>query len=121
MASWFHGKLDIAVEWRANDMPSYEHKKLIERIAPLVTLPTNNEQYRAWTTTQPHLALLLENAEEDELIIYASGPHAFVHAVVIDENSLTPLDHDDLLNWNSDPYSSLASYVWGRRKRRCLY
>ena len=94
-------------------MPSYEHKKLIERIAPLVTVPTNNEQYRAWTTAQPQLALLLENAEEDELIIYASGPHAFVHAVVIDENRLTPLDRDDLLNWNSYPYSSLASYVWG--------
>ena len=39
MESWFHGKLDIAVEWRANDMPSYEHKKLIERIAPLVVQP----------------------------------------------------------------------------------
>lgn len=93
-------------------MPSYEHKKLIERIAPLVTVPTN-EQYRAWTIAQPQLALLLENAKEDELIIHAVGPHIFVHAVVVDENSLTPLDHDDLLNWNSDPYSSVASYVWG--------
>ena len=94
-------------------MPSYEHKKLIERLAPLVTVPTNNGQYRAWTTTQPQLALLLENAEEDELIIHAGGPHIFVRAVVVDEKRLTPLDHDDLLNWNSHPYSYLASYVWG--------
>ena len=94
-------------------MPSYEHKKLIERLAPLVAVPTNNEQYRAWTTTQPQLALLLENAEEDELIIHAVGSHIFVRAVVVDEDSLTPLDHDDLLDWNSHPYSSLASYVWG--------
>ena len=54
-------------------MPSYEHKKLVERIEQINKLPDDPEEYADWIKAGTHLSLLQNNAEEDELIIYAGG------------------------------------------------
>ena len=96
-----------------NLMPSYEHKKLIERISQLDELSEAAAEYAIWIKAYGHLTLLRDNGKEDELIIYASGNYTLIHTVVASEDSLSYLNKDDLLHWSSDPFSSCASYVWG--------
>ncbi len=91
-------------------MPSYEHKKLIERIALLDKVPEDPAEYKPWIKADGHLELLLDNAKEEELIIYGCGDHTFIHAVVVREENLSPLDKRDLLRWSGNPFNPCASY-----------
>ena len=93
-------------------MPSYEHNKLIERIAQIDTVPDDADAYGNWIKAEGHLALLQDNAQENELAIYASGDYTFIHAAVISEDKLSLLTQDDLLQWQGHPFSPSASYVY---------
>ena len=92
-------------------MPSYEHNKLIERISQIDKLPEDPAKYETWIKADAHLSFLQSNAEEDELIIYSLGKYTFIHAVVVSQKSLFPLDQDDLLGWNGNPFSLCAGYA----------
>jgi hypothetical protein len=94
-------------------LPSFAHKKLIERIARLDETPSDTATYVNWIKAGGHLALLRENADEDELIVYGSGDYTFVHAVVVSNDKLSPINKDDLLRWSCNPYDSIAGYVSG--------
>lgn len=94
-------------------MPSYAHKKLIERIAFLGKAPEDPEEYTIWIKADGHLDLLRDNAKEDELIIYGSGIYTFIHAVVANEQELAVLDQDTLLGWNGHPRFPRTGYSWG--------
>ena len=94
-------------------MPSFAHKKLVERIARLDETPSDPAGYANWIKADGHLSLLRENAVEDELIIYAAGDYTFVHAAVVSNDGLSPIDANDLLGWSCNPYDPVASYVTG--------
>lgn len=94
-------------------MRNYEHDKLIDRISKLDCPPYDNTEYAKWIAAGMHLDLLEDNAEEDEVIVYACDKYAFIHAVAVDESAIDPLDINDLLGWSGNPFSSVASYVWG--------
>ena len=94
-------------------MSNFEHKMLVERISELNRPPVEQTEFAAWIAADKHLDLLVENAKEEEVIIYACGKHTFIHAVVLSEERLEPPDIDDLLGWNGNPFASAASYVWG--------
>ena len=91
-------------------MPSYEHSQLVERIKRLDELPENETEYANWIKAEGHLALLRDNAKENELIIYGSGDYTFIRTVFVSEGSISPLEKDDLLHWCFHPNASLASY-----------
>jgi hypothetical protein len=93
-------------------LPSFAHKKLIERIARLDETPDDPAAYADWFKSGGHLSLLRDNADE-ELIVYASGDYTFFHAAVISNDKLSPVNKDDLLRWSCNPYQPLASYVSG--------
>ena len=92
-------------------MSSFTHQKLIERIVEADTLPEETGQYEDWVRAGKHIALLRENANEEELIVYAGGEYTFVHSLVVEEDRLTPVNQNDLLHWSSSPFVSCASYV----------
>jgi hypothetical protein len=94
-------------------LPSFAHKKLIERIARLDEAPGDTAAYANWIKAGAHLSLLRENADEHELIVYASGGYTFIHAVVVSNDKLSPANKDDLLHWSCNPYQSIAGYVSG--------
>lgn len=94
-------------------MHNYEHKKLIEAIAKLDEVPADSGAFSDWIYGDAHLTFLRENAWTDELVIYASGKHTFVRSVVVSNDRLSPIDQDDLLGWDFNPHSSIASYVMG--------
>jgi hypothetical protein len=92
---------------------NYEHKKLIEAITKLDEVPADSHAFSEWIHAEAHLAFLRENARADELVIYASGEHTFVHSVAVPNDRLSPIDRDDLMGWSLIPYMSIASYVTG--------
>jgi hypothetical protein len=61
----------------------------------------------------PHLAILRDNADADEVVVYASGEYAFIHSLIVPNERLSPPDQDDLLSWNCNAYTSIARYVSG--------
>ena len=94
-------------------MPNYRHDKLIELISRIDQPPDDGSMYANWLNAGLHLDLLRSNAEEDEVIIYASDSHTFVHAVVIREDKIDLLDND-LLRWSGNPFlACAAAYTWG--------
>ena len=91
-------------------MPSRAHNKLIERIENLNKAPDDATEYATWIKADAHFALLRENARENELIIYGGDICTFIHTVVVNQENLASIDHDDLLRWSGNPFSSLAGY-----------
>ena len=104
-------------------MPNYEHNKLVDRISHLDELPEAAAKYATWIKADGHLTLLRDNAKEDELIIYGSGDYTLIYSVVVSEDSISPLDKDDLLRWSGSLFqlcATLCKLFLRRRKRRCL-
>lgn len=94
-------------------MPSYEHKKLIEKISKIDKMPEDQSEYANWIEATTHLELLRANADEDEIIVYACGDYTFIQSVVVSRAEIYPLDQDDLLQWNGNIFSDCADYTWG--------
>jgi hypothetical protein len=92
---------------------NYDHKKLVEAITELDKVPADSRLFSKWIEAEAHLGFLRMNARADELVIYASGDYTFIHSVVVPNNRLTPVDHQDLMQWSFNPYTSIASYVTG--------
>ena len=94
-------------------MPSFEHKKLIERIDRIDELPNEPAAFATWIKAGQHLSFLRQNALENEIVVHASGKYTFVHSAVVSKKNLSPVDKEDLLHWSSNPYVSAAGYVSG--------
>jgi hypothetical protein len=94
-------------------VPSFEHKKLLERIARLNEIPNDPKAFAEWLKAEKQVAFLMDNVHEEELVLYAAGSHFFVHALAVRNNKLAPINEDDLLGWSCNPYRSVASYVSG--------
>ncbi len=94
-------------------MHNYEHKKLIEAIAKLDTVPAESKPFAEWIEAEAHLDFLRRNARADELVIFAAGEYTFIHSVAVPNDRLASVDQQDLMQWSFNPYSSIASYVTG--------
>lgn len=94
-------------------MHNYEHKRLIEAITELDTVPADSKAFSEWIEAEAHLEFLRMNARADELVIYASAQYTFVHSVAVPNDQLSPVDQQDLMQWSFNPYMSIASYVTG--------
>lgn len=54
---------------------NYDHKKIIETIAKLDEPPSKPEDVALWLRGDAHISFLQENANADELVVFASGEH----------------------------------------------
>lgn len=98
-------------------MPSFDHKKLKEKILALDTPPGETEAFRRWVKAGEHLSFLKSNARMDEIVVYGSGPYSFIHSIVVPNDHLDGAVDDDLLRWSCNPYTSIASYVSGGSRK----
>ena len=110
-----------AVVKEADTMPGYEHNKLVQRIASLSTRPEDPSKYANWIKAIGHLDLLRDNAGEDELIVFARDRRTFIHAVVVDKDSLKNADRNSLLSWHGNPFLPCASYEHDKRGNSKIY
>ena len=100
-------------------MHNYGHKKLIETIGMLDAVPADPQAYSEWIQAGGHLAFLRENAQADEVVIYAAGEYTYVNSVAVPNDKLSPPDRNDLIGWNFNPYTFIAGYVTGGDAMAC--
>jgi hypothetical protein len=92
---------------------NYEHKKLIEAIIKLDKVPEGPQAFSKWIEAEAHLSFLRQNAQAEELVIFASGEYSFINTVAVPNDRLLPINKEDLLGWNFNPHQSIAGYVSG--------
>ncbi len=74
----------------------------------LSTAPTQKEAFELWLNAKDAVEFLTENVNQEEFVIYAGLEHTFVHAILVPASLTNPPDAEDLMSWNSNPFSS-----WG--------
>lgn len=70
--------------------------------------PFGTPAYTEWLKQEDFIAFLISAAEASEAILFASLGSTFIHTLLGPNTSLKPLDVDDLMRWDCNPYSS-----WG--------
>ena len=94
-------------------MPSYEHQQIARVLMQLAKRPQTDGEIADWVHAKPHLHLLKWDARADEIILYGNVDRTvFIHTVMARENEVSPPKHNDLLDWNSNPYTVRASYSY---------
>lgn len=94
-------------------MTTYAHKKIIETIAAIDQAPDDVAAYGEWIRAGRHIGFLQANAKSPELLIYGSGPYSFIHSIAVPSAEFAKEGPEALLNWNANPFTSIASYVSG--------
>lgn len=93
-------------------MPSFEHTKLIKRIADFDSVPTDEHSFLEWLKARKQLDLLIENAHSDEIIMFALGRYAYVHTILVSNDVLSNIAQDDLYNWDGRHCDYVADYTY---------
>jgi hypothetical protein len=75
----------------------------------------DRESFDKWLEMADVLAFLKENAMTTEFVLYATGPHTFMHSVLVPNERLSPPDVEDLMCWNCNASSTWG--IWTRRSR----
>lgn len=93
-------------------MPSYEHKRLVERIKELNQPPTSAHRLTAWLEASQHIEFLEDNSKEQEIVIWARNSTTSIQGLVVREDRLHPLDKQDLLRWQGNGFEPRADFFW---------
>lgn len=81
---------------------------ILKILTKISVVPSNPEAFQAWIEQRDTLAFLESHLAQDDIVIYASPMHVFMHIVLVPAALVDPPDAKDLLSWNFTPTSS-----WG--------
>ncbi|MCK4827638.1 hypothetical protein KA005_68555 [bacterium] len=77
-----------------------------KEILPLSIEPEQKEIFDAWVRQEDVIPFLEKEIEDENIIIYASFTHTFIHTVLIPNVKLNGSTIEDLLGWSHNPYES---------------
>jgi hypothetical protein len=80
----------------------------IFNLNPVLSLakePKDSDQFNCWVQQQDIFSFLEQEIMDEHIILYASLPHVFIHAVLLPDADLDDSSIQDLLRWNHSPYS----------------
>lgn len=81
----------------------------IEALKSISQAPATSEA--EWLiAAEDSVAFLKENAQSDEIVIFASGPATLIHAVLAPLKQVTPADQKDLMHAFVQPDESWLKY-----------
>jgi hypothetical protein len=86
---------------RNNKRMSSDLKKRLEDINVLP--PENGGDFERWLRQEDAFSFLEHNAEDQALVVFASLRFTFIHAVLVSNEALSPLEVEDLLKWHRGP------------------
>jgi hypothetical protein len=70
--------------------------------------PIDEALFNSWLELEDAIAFLKGSTSDNQFILYAGLPNVYIHAMLVPSKCVTPPDTDDLILWNSNPYSG-----WG--------
>jgi len=73
--------------------------------------PTGEASFNTWLQLEDAIAFLKDNIRDNQFILYANLPNAFIHAVLVPTVCVTPPDIDDLMLWNCDACSGWSAFT----------
>lgn len=79
-----------------------------KEILPLSIEPDEKEIFDVWIQQEDVIPFLEKEIEDENIIVYASFTHIFIHTVLIPNIELNSSTIQDLLGWSHNPFSS-----WG--------
>ena len=79
-----------------------------KEILPLSIEPDEKEIFDVWIQQEDVIPFLEKEIEDENIIVYASFTHIFIHTVLIPNIKLNGSTIQDLLGWSHNPFSS-----WG--------
>ena len=82
---------------------------ILTRLVDVLERPTNPESYSRWLTHEGILRLMESNVSEEEIIVYASLKHFFLHGVLVPDREFVKPDIDDMLGWQFTPFDSWSA------------
>ena len=82
---------------------------ILSQLRLLSTAPDDEKAFNTWLEHQDAFEFLKANAKQDELVVYASLQHVFIHAVGVPASRVASPDVDDLLAWNFNAHDD----SWG--------
>lgn len=80
----------------------------LDIILSLAKEPEQEGAFNAWVQQGDVIPFIEKEIEDENIIIYASLPHIFIHAVLIPDVKLNNSTVNDLLKWSHNPFST-----WG--------
>jgi len=90
---------------------SHAHKQLVSAMDRLSQIPEDEAAFAAWLDGSAHLAFLADNAQSDEILTHVLDG-IFIQSVVVPNDRLASLDHDDVLNWDFSPSMTRMASYW---------
>ena len=70
--------------------------------------PSSEDEFNDWCQQSDVAEFLTSDVSDEYIILYASMPHVFIHAVFLPETNAIKDNFNNLLNWSGNPFSS-----WG--------
>lgn len=77
----------------------------LESVSQIINVPVEKADFNTWIQQKEIVPFLEREIEDDNVIIYASLPFSYIHAVLIPNVDLEKSIVEDLLLWNSDPFA----------------
>src|SRR5438067_1946212 len=78
------------------------------KLKKIAAMPIDAEAFSEWLSFRDAFAFLERNAVDDEIVVFASLPHCYIHSVLVPQSDIESADTDALVNWDLNPSSS-----WG--------
>lgn len=78
----------------------------LKTINSLALEPEDKDDFDNWILQKDIVKYLEDESKDEYIIIYASLPHTFIHAVLIPDIEVNNEVVNDLLKWNYNPFSS---------------
>ena len=96
------------------------HSQILRSLINLARIPDTGKM--DWLENAVHgVQFLVQNHEENEkIVLYASGPHLYMHSVLVPCAAINPPDHDDLSQAHiaiSDTWYIHGAYIGGEGYR----
>jgi hypothetical protein len=83
--------------------------------------PTEEASFNTWLQLADAIAFLKENIRDDQFVLYANLPNAYMHAMLVPSECLAPPNVNDLMSWNCSAYSGWAWLLLFIRHLLLLY
>jgi hypothetical protein len=71
-----------------------------KRLAALIEMRDDPAKLEQWLDLRDSIHLLVDNSRSDDVILYLSAGHMFVHSVLVPSGSVAPPDFEDLSLWS---------------------